>query len=112
MARPSFADSRHHSHRKLYSTDASNDQDPSLPRFAPLVSISKRPGLAADAAAQQAFHEKQWVWVPDPIKGYVSSWLAKEDGQGNAECMGEDDKMRIVAKDDLSRQNPPKVSFP
>jgi hypothetical protein len=55
------------------------------------------------------FHEKTWVWVPDADKGYVSSWVMKEDAH-IAECMGIDDKIRVVAKEDYSRQNPPKAS--
>jgi hypothetical protein len=55
------------------------------------------------------FHEKTWVWVPDADKGYVSSWVMKEDAH-IAECMGIDDKIRVVSKEDYSRQNPPKAS--
>ena len=108
---------RKHSHRRLYSA-GNADEDVTLEsKYAPLQSIAKRPGLAADAAAQQAvrtfttashlyitpnvllqFHEKTWVWVKDPTQGYVSSWVDRVyvDKEGNevSVCRGVDDKVR------------------
>lgn len=49
--------------------------------------------------------------MPDAEKGYVSSWVMKEVGDA-AECMGVDDKVRLVSKDDYSKQNPPKAGCP
>ena len=48
---------RKQSHRRLYSSNDPSQSGDGLPEvtYAPLMSIAKRPGLAADAAAQQAF---------------------------------------------------------
>lgn len=37
-------------------------------------------GVIVDAVAQAAFNEKKWVWVEDKEEGYLSAWVAKEDG--------------------------------
>lgn len=58
--RPSLAGAvdnmaRKHSHRRLYSqVEGSSMGGQAHETFAPLVSMQKQPGLAADAAAQQA----------------------------------------------------------
>lgn len=37
-------------------------------------------GVVVDAVAQAAFNEKKWVWVEDKDEGYLSAWVAKENG--------------------------------
>lgn len=46
--------------------------------------------------------------MPDPEKGYVSSYILSQQEE-SAECMGEDNVVRVASKDDYCKQNPPKV---
>ena len=63
---------RKHSHRRLYSA-GNADEDVTLEsKYAPLQSIAKRPGLAADAAAQQAVR----TFTTDNQLMYNSCWIA------------------------------------
>lgn len=49
-------------------------RSPLKPKFNKEISL-------ADAAANAEFAEKKRVWVPDQKEGYLSGWVAKENGE-------------------------------
>ncbi|TIC72652.1 hypothetical protein E3Q00_03763 [Wallemia mellicola] len=60
----------------------------------------------ADAAANAEFAEKKRVWVPDQKEGYLSGWVAKENGEEwDVVC---NNTTKTLRNDTLSPQNPPR----
>ncbi|TIB06459.1 hypothetical protein E3P96_00437 [Wallemia ichthyophaga] len=74
-------------------------RSPLKPKFNREISL-------ADAAANAEFAEKKRVWVPDHKEGYLSGWVAKENGEEwDVVCNSE---TRTMRSDLLSPQNPPR----
>ncbi|GJJ73231.1 hypothetical protein EMPS_05589 [Entomortierella parvispora] len=64
-------------------------------------------GVIVDAVAQAAFNEKKWVWVEDKDEGYLSAWVAKENGD-QYEVHLSNGLVKTVDKNLTGKMNPPK----
>jgi hypothetical protein len=107
--------------KRLYAPQV-NGHGPPLPN-------GRHPTREDDAAAQAAFMEKKWVWIPDDQKGYLAAWVVKEEVGEAVVRVTDDDSVgpihshavppsqltetfplqtRTFSEDDLSKMNPPK----
>lgn len=82
---------QHHHHQQQQSTSNSSQGElhPSL------ILKYRKPGQnLADAAAQGEWANKRWVWVTDPLLGYVAGWIVSEENDTvQVACV--DDKVRL-----------------
>jgi hypothetical protein len=78
--------------RRLYGITP-NGHGPSA-----LASTARLPGQSRedDPAAQAAFMEKKWVWVPDDEKGYLAAWVVSEEAGEAVVRVTDDDSVSFL----------------
>ncbi|XP_022103465.1 myosin-10-like [Acanthaster planci] len=66
--------------------------------------------LVSDPATQAEWTSKRLVWVPDETHGFVAASIKSEKGEDITVEVAENNKTRVVNKDDIQRMNPPKFN--
>ncbi|XP_038049034.1 myosin-10-like isoform X2 [Patiria miniata] len=66
--------------------------------------------LVSDPASQAEWTSKRLVWVPDEVHGFVAASIKSEKGDNITVEIADNNKSRVVNKDDIQKMNPPKFN--
>ncbi|XP_033630199.1 myosin-10-like isoform X2 [Asterias rubens] len=66
--------------------------------------------MVSDPASQAEWTAKRLVWVPDDVHGFVAASVKSEKGDNITVEIADNNKTRVVNKDDIQKMNPPKFN--